>query len=268
MTRLEAIARNIRKDTLDLIVRGKAPHIGPSFSIVEILVALYFRCLNISPGKSRNRERDRFILSKGHSCAALYAVLARKGFISRQVLRGFSADGGTLEHHPTRDLGRGIEASTGSLGHGLSIGAGMALAAKRDRMKHRIFVLLSDGETDEGSVWETALFSSHHKLDNLVAIVDCNSLQALGKTRDILNLEPFAAKWRSFGWSTREVNGHNLGQLVNAFNKVPFRAKKPSMIVARTSKGRGVSFMEDQVLWHYRCPDKTECERASREILG
>jgi len=144
----------------------------------------------------------------------------------------------------------------------------MALAAKRDRMKHRIFVLLSDGETDEGSVWETALFSSHHKLDNLVAIVDCNSLQALGKTRDILNLEPFAAKWRSFGWSTREVNGHNLGQLVNAFNKVPFRAKKPSMIVARTSKGRGVSFMEDQVLWHYRCPDKTECERASREILG
>ena len=198
MTRLQALARSIRKDTLDLIFRSKAPHIGSSFSIIEILVALYFKCLNISPGESRSGKRDRFILSKGHSCAALYAVLARKGFISRQVLQGFSVDGGTLEHHPARDLSRGIEVSTGSLGHGLSIGAGMALAAKRDRLKHRVFVLLSDGETDEGSVWEAALFSSHHKLDNLVAIVDCNSLQALGKTRDILNLEPFAAKWRSF----------------------------------------------------------------------
>lgn len=264
---LKEIAKEARKTIISMLYKCKGPHIGSSFSIVEILVALYFKCLLVSPGKCRDEKRDRFILSKGHSCAALYAVLFLKGFFGEKVLKGFSVNGGTLEHHPTRNLKWGIEVSSGSLGHGLSIGAGMAVAAKNDRVKHRIFVLLGDGEINEGSVWEAAMFASQHKLDNLVAIVDYNKIQALGRTEEVINLEPLSEKWRSFGWAVKEIDGHDFKQIISVFNKIPFHSQKPSVIIAHTTKGKGVSFMEDELLWHYRCPDEEEYKKALKEIL-
>ena len=266
MNDYENIAREIRRDVLNMIYEAKAPHIGSSFSIVEILVALYFRCLSVSPDRAQDEDRDVFILSKGHGCPALYSTLARRGFFSPHVLDGFGVNGGTLELHPTRDVEGGIEVSTGSLGHGLSIGAGMALAAKFDKSKRRVFALLSDGELNEGSVWEAAMFASHHKLDNLVAIVDYNKIQALGRTQAVVSLEPLAGKWRSFGWEVEEIDGHNFEQIISTLERLPFQQQKPSAIIAHTIKGKGVSFMENQLLWHYRCPDETEYTRALQEL--
>jgi len=262
----QRMAREIRRDILNLVYRARAPHIGSSFSIVEILVALYFKCLATSPERTQDENRDIFILSKGHGCPALYVTLARRGFLSPEVMEGFGVSGGTLELHPTRDVGRGIEASTGSLGHGLSIGAGMALAARHARSTRRVFILLGDGETNEGSIWEAALFAAHHKLDNLITIVDYNKIQALGKTEEVANLEPLAAKWRSFGWETEEIDGHDLKQIIGTLEKVPFQPGKPSAVIAHTTKGKGVSFMENELLWHYRCPDEDEYTRALKEL--
>ncbi|MFC2040949.1 transketolase [Chloroflexota bacterium] len=259
-------AREIRRELLNMVYRTKSAHIGSSLSIVEILVALYFKCLRISPNEPEDKNRDRFILSKGHGCPALYTTLARRGFFSSDVLRGFAVDGGTLEQHPTRNIGCGIEVSTGSLGHGLSIGAGMAIAAKYDRANYRIFVLLSDGELDEGSVWEAAMFASHHRLDNLIAIVDYNKIQALGRTNEVVNLEPLASKWHSFGWEAKEIDGHNFEQIINAFEMIPLKPPKPSVIIAHTVKGKGISFMEDRLLWHYRYPDDEEYAKALKEL--
>ena len=261
-----SIAKDLRKEILNMVHRTRSPHIGSSFSIVEILVALYFKCLRISQPRSSNVERDRFILSKGHGCSALYATLLHKGFLTNDILNGFAINGGTLEQHPTRNLGWGIEVSTGSLGHGLSIGSGMAVAGKYDKKKYRVFVLMSDGENNEGSTWEAAMFSAHHNLDNLIAIVDYNKMQALGKTRDVLGLEPFSDKWRAFGWAVSEVDGHNIEELIHLFGKIPFEMDKPSAIIAHTVKGKGVSFMENDVLWHYRCPNEEEYKKAISEI--
>ena len=260
------IAREVRRDVLNMVYRAKAPHIGSSLSIVEILVALYFRCLSVSPERAEDENRDILILSKGHGCPALYAALARRGFLRPDVMDGFCINGGTLEMHPTRDVKRGIEVSTGSLGHGLSIGAGMALAAKQGHSRRRVFTLLSDGETNEGSVWEAAMFASHHKLDNLISIVDYNKIQALGKTREVVNLEPLAGKWRSFGWKATEIDGHDFEQIISTLERVPFQQQKPSVIIAHTIKGKGISFMENELLWHYRCPDKAEYARALQEL--
>ena len=193
-------------------------------------------------------------------------MLHRRGFIDDQVVEGFAKDGGTLEQHPNRKLEWGIECSTGSLGHGLSVGAGMALAAKRDRRDSRVFVLLSDGETNEGSTWEAAMFAAQHKLDNLVAVIDYNKMQALGQTEEIIHLDPYAEKWESFGWSPVEVNGHDIGDLTKAFDRVPFSTGKPSCVIAHTVKGKGVCFMEGNLLWHYRCPDPEEFEKAVCEL--
>lgn len=260
------IAKGIRRDILNMIYRAKAPHIGSSLSIVEILVALYFRCLSTSPDRVEDENRDIFILSKGHGCPALYSTLAHRGFFSPSVLNGFGINGGTLELHPTRDIKRGVEVSTGSLGHGLSIGAGMALAKKYDKLSRKVFTLLSDGELNEGSVWEAAMFASHHKLDNLIAIVDYNKIQALGRTREVVNLEPLGGKWRSFGWEVEEIDGHNFEQIINTVERIPFQQQKPSVIIAHTIKGKGVSFMENELLWHYRCPDEGEYIRALQEL--
>jgi transketolase len=265
-TYYEELSGNIRKEILNLIYRTRSPHIGSAFSIVELLVALYFEVLSVNPDDPEWEERDRFILSKGHACAALYAVLFHKNFISREMLDGFAVNGGTLEHHPTRNTKIGIEVSTGSLGHGLSIGVGIAVGAKYDEAGHRTFVLLSDGETNEGDVWESAMFASQHKLDNLTAIVDYNKIQALGRTKEILNLEPFANKWRSFGWEVREIDGHNFEEIINAFKDIPFFEGKPSVIIAHTVKGKGVSFMENKLLWHYRCPNEDEYTKALGEL--
>ncbi len=260
------IARKVRCDILKIVYNAKAPHIGSSFSIVEILVALYFKSLNISPDNIKDENRDRFILSKGHGCPALYAVLKERGILKKEVLNGFGLDGGTLEEHPTRDLAKGIEVSTGSLGHGLAIGSGMAIAAKYEKRPYRIFVLMSDGEIQSGFVWEAAMFAAHHKLDNLVAIIDCNKIQALGNVKEINNIEPLADKWRSFGWGILEVDGHNFTQLLSAFDTIPFEKGKPSVVIADTIKGKGVSFMENNLLWHYRSPDETEYQNAMKEL--
>jgi len=261
----KTIARSIRKSVLNLIYQTKSPHIGPSFSIVEILVALYFNHLNTSPENSSDPDRDRFILSKGHACAALYAVLAERGFFNNSDLDGFAKNSGTLEQHPKIDLSRGIEVSTGSLGHGLSIGAGMAISGKVDNRQYKVYALLSDGELNEGSVWEAIMFAGHHKLNNLVALVDCNKIQALGYTKDIIDLEPLEEKWKSFGWHVQAIDGHDFLQILNSLEQLS--SELPNVIILHTVKGKGVSFMENQLLWHYRAPDDEEYQLALEELL-
>ncbi len=258
------IAKKVRKQILDMIYRTKSPHIGGCFSCVEILVALYFKTLKVNPQDRRDKERDIFILSKGHACPTLYAVLAEKGFFEKDKLHKFAIDDGLLEGHPSRNLDLGIEVSTGSLGHGLSIGAGMALARKLDNLKSRVFVLLSDGDFQEGLVWEALLFSSHHQLDNLIAIIDYNKLQVLGRVQQVLNLEPLKEKLESFGWAVKEVNGHDFEQIIKALEWIS--KEKPLIIIAHTKKGKGISFMEDNLLWHSKCPNEEEYNQALKEL--
>lgn len=260
----QLLACSVRRKTLEIVYTTKSPHIGPSLSIIEILVALYFKFLNVSPANFADPERDRFILSKGHACATLYVVLAEKGFINECDLGGFAQNGGTLEQHPNRDLKKGIEVSTGSLGHGLSVGAGMALAGKIDGKGYRTCVLMSDGELNEGSVWEAVMFAAHHRLSNLIAFVDRNRMQALGHTQDIIDLEPVAKKWECFGWHAQEVNGHNFADIFRALDNLS--SVQPNVLILNTIKGKGVSFMENELLWHYRCPDESEYKQAVREL--
>ncbi len=266
MDQLPKIAKKVRKEIIDLCYQTKSPHIGSCFSMVELLVFLYFKHLNVSATRSMNKNRDRFILSKGHACLALYIVLAYKGFIPKSDLKNYCANGGYLKHHPDRDVARGIEVTSGSLGHGLSLGVGMALAAKKDGQKHKVYVLLSDGELNEGSVWEAIMFASHHKLDNLVAIVDYNKMQALGFTKDTINLDPLAQRWGSFGWDAKEVEGHNFYEISKVFGSMTFDTDRPTVIIAHTIKGKGVSFMENNILWHYRSPDDEEYKTIMKEL--
>lgn len=260
------IATEIRKKILGMKFKSQSSHIGSALSCVDILTVLYFKILNINPKNSKEENRDRFILSKGHAASALYATLARRGFFSEEMLKDYCQDGCSIASHSTRDCLPGVEVSTGSLGHGLPIGTGMALAGKKDGKKHRVFVLMSDGECDEGSNWEAALFASHHKLDNLIAIIDYNKLQALGKTNEVLNLEPLKEKWASFGWSVEEVNGHDFSKIENTFERVPFKDNKPNLIIAHTIKGKGVSFMENKIEWHYKSLDNNSFDSAIKEL--
>jgi transketolase len=263
-----AFANRIRRRVLEMICRAKSSHIGSVFSVVDVLAVLYDQILRVDPVRPDWRERDRFILSKGHACAGLYAALAERGFFRESWLEEFFADGGRLAGHATHWGVPGVEVSSGSLGHGLSLGCGMAVAGKHDGLGYRVFVLLSDGECDEGSTWEAALFAPHHGLDNLVAIVDYNKIQSFGRVADVLNLDPFAAKWESFGWSVCEIDGHDHAQIANSLNRIPRSSGRPTCIVAHTVKGKGVSFMEDKVLWHYRCPDAEERRLAFAELEG
>jgi len=251
---------------LAMVHASGASHVGASLSAVDILVSLYFNVLRIDPASPADPARDRLLLSKGHGCAALYAVLAERGFAGKGILEGFSVDGGTLWGHSTWKTMPGIEASTGSLGHGLPMGAGMAIAAKADGRASRVFVILGDGECDEGSVWEAAMLSGHRRLDNLVAIVDYNKIQSLGAVKDVLGLEPFADKWRAFGWEAREINGHSHEEIIAALSAVPFKPGRPSVVIAHTVKGKGVSFMEGELAWHYKSPDAAQLESACGEI--
>lgn len=262
----EKIAKEIRKEILEMIFRTKSPHIGCSFSMVEILTALYFKILKIDPENPDNPDRDRFVLSKGHGITALYPILAERGFFNKKVLDGFAVDNGTLEQHPTRNVSFGIETSAGSVGHGLSLGAGMALEAKYEKRPSRVFIFLGDGELNEGSNWEAIMFASHHKLDNLTAIIDRNQCQILGRTSEVLELEPLTEKWRSFGWEVREIDGHNFKEIISAFESVPFESGKPSCIIANTVKGKGVSFMENELRWHDKYPDEQEYKKALAEL--
>ena len=259
---LEEISRLIRRDIIELCSRTGSGHVGPSLSVVEILVVLY---QNIIKGTPPDPDRDRVILSKGHACPALYAVLAYKGWITAERLKSFAINGSLLGHHPHWEPEIGLEANTGSLGHGLSIGCGLALAAKKMCSLSRTFVILSDGETNEGSVWEAAGFAAHHHLNNLCMILDANGIQAMGYTKDILNPINHAAKWKAFGWETIEIDGHNVLELNNSLSKIGL-TRKPLAIIAHTVKGKGISFMENNILWHYRCPKGKEYELAMKEL--
>lgn len=264
-SRFEKLAQQVRLTTLEINYKTRSPHIGSSFSIVEALVALYFQFLNISPDNPLDENRDRFLLSKGHACPSFYATLYKKGFITKEELEGFAMNDGTFEHHPSLDLKHGIEITTGSLGHGLSVGAGMALSGKLDRKNHKIYVILSDGELNEGSTWESIMFSSHHKLHNLVALVDCNKMQALGFTKDIIDLNPIGPKWENFNWHVQDIDGHDFEQIFKALNSL--NPEKPNALILNTIKGKGVSFMENNLLWHYRAPNEEEYIQAKKELL-
>ena len=260
------LATEIRRHVLRMTHRAKSSHVGTSLSMADVLAVLYGGMLRVDPRRPDWPDRDRFILSKGHGCAGLYAVLAECGFFPLERLGEFCMDGTTLAGHVTHAGVPGVEVSTGALGHGLGIACGMALAAKRDGHSWRIVTLLSDGECDEGSTWEAVLFAPHHSLDNLIAVVDYNKIQSLGNVADVLGLEPLADKWRAFGWSTREIDGHDVVAIHEALTRVPFAIGRPSCLIAHTVKGKGVSFMEGQLLWHYRSPGADELVRALAEL--
>ncbi|MBN2579216.1 MAG: transketolase [Pirellulales bacterium] len=263
---LRELARQIRLHSVRMTHRAKSSHVGGSLSMAEILAVLYRRVLRVSPETVEDPDRDRLVLSKGHACAGLYAILAECGFFPMDWLESFYLNGGKLAGHATCNGVPGVEVSTGSLGHGLPIACGLALAGKRDRRPYRVFAILSDGECDEGSNWEAILFAPQHQLDNLVVIVDYNKIQSLGTVKEVLDLEPFAAKWQSFRWAVREVDGHDVEALHQALASVPFEAGRPSCVIAHTVKGKGVSFMEDKLLWHYRTPQGEEYDQAMAEL--
>ena len=266
LAKLAELARKIRCHVVRMTHGARSSHVGSSLSIADLLAVLYAEILRVHPAEPNWPDRDRFILSKGHAAACVYAVLAEKGFVPIELLDTYYRNASALAGHITCSGISGVEVSTGSLGHGLGLGCGMALAGRCDRRTYRVFVLLSDGECDEGSTWEAVLFAPHQQLDNLVAIVDYNKLQSLATIKDTLALEPFADKWRAFGWSVREINGHDLAEIRSAFETVPWQAGRPSCVIAHTVKGKGVSFMENAILWHYRPPDDDELQRALEEL--
>jgi len=260
------LAKRIRLHALRMTSKSGASHVGAAFSCADILAVLYSRVLNVDPLNPSWPLRDRFVLSKGHAGSALYAVLAECGFFSVEKLETHYMDGSDLCGHVSHKGVPGVEVSTGSLGHGLALAAGMAYAAKLDGLWHRVFALLSDGECDEGSTWEAILFAAHHQLDRLVTIVDYNKIQSLAPVSETIGLEPFAQKWSSFGWAVKEVDGHNHEALADALRSVPFSIGKPSCLLAHTLKGKGVSFMENTVLWHYRVARGAEFDAALAEL--
>ena len=264
---LTAVARKIRGLVVRMSHTGKAPHLGSSLSCVDILAALYWGVLRIDPRAPLDPGRDRLILSKGHAATALYATLACRGFFDESLLETFNRDGGSLPEHPCVQCVPGVEAATGSLGHGLSLALGMALAQRIRGPRFRCFVVLSDGECEEGSVWEAAMFAPAQRLDNVVAIVDYNKWQATGRSNEVMALDPLAAKWRAFGWTTHEIDGHDPAALQAVLERVPDGSGRPIAVIAHTVKGKGVSFMEDDNNWHYRVPTAEEV-LAAREELG
>lgn len=262
------LASRVRLHALRMTSGGGSAHIGSVLSMADILAVLYSDILRVDPKNPKWSARDRFILSKGHAGAGVYAVLAERGFFPVEKLTTHYRDGSDLSGHVSHKGVPGVELSTGSLGHGLPVGVGMAYAGKLDKASHRVFVLLSDGECDEGSNWEAILFAAHHRLDNLVAIVDYNKVQSLKPVAETLGLEPFTDKWRSFGWTVLEVDGHNHDEIRSALQVLPRETAKPTCVIAHTVKGKGVSFMEHSVLWHYRTAKGDEFDAAEQELLG
>jgi len=265
MTLPKLLANKICSQTLRMVHQANASHIGTCLSMADLLAVLYSRVLQVVPANPSWPERDRFILSKGHGAAILYAVLAERGFFPVEWLDTYCQDGSLLTGHANHHV-PGVEVSTGSLRHGLPIGCGMALAGKRDGKSYKVYVLLSDGEMDEGSNWESILFAPHHHLDNLVVIVDYNKIQSFGTVKEVLDLEPLVDKWKAFRWSVREVDGHDHHQIEEALSTVPFESGKPSVIIAHTTKGKGVSFMENQLAWHYKSPNAEQLSQALSEL--
>lgn len=260
------LSHRIREHAVRMTSRGKSSHIGSILSMADILGTLFAQVLNIFPDAPKHPGRDRVILSKGHGGAGIYAALAERGFFDTERLAEHYQNGSIFSGHVSHKGVPGVDLSTGSLGHGLGVGVGMALAAKRGGENWRCFVIKSDGECDEGSVWEAAMFAGHHRLDNLVALIDYNKIQSLALVSETLALEPFADKWRTFGWDVVEVDGHDHGQIEAAARAGANGSGRPRIIICHTVKGKGISFMENAVLWHYRTAQGDELEAALAEL--
>jgi transketolase len=254
----EQLAWKIRRHGIEMTHLSGGSHIGSILSVADIIAVLYNDIAVIDPNDPKKTDRDRIILSKGHAGAAIYAALAELGFFDIDVLKTHYQNGSNLSGHVSHKGVPGVEISTGSLGHGLSIGSGMAYSAKKDKKEHKIFVILGDGENDEGAVWEAALVSNHFKLDNLIAIVDYNKMQSLDFVENTISLAPLSDKWKAFGWNVIEIDGHSHQELSRAFITAKNNVGKPSIILANTIKGKGISFMENNILWHYRFPHEGE----------
>lgn len=263
---LEGISKRIRGKIVEMSHKACAPHLGSSLSCVDIMVAAYWGPLKVYPHNPGDFSRDRFILSKGHAAMSLYAVLAHRGFFPLKTLDSFGEPGGCLPEHPSPGCVPGLEAATGSLGHGLSLGLGMAIAGRILKTPYRVYALMSDGECNEGSVWEAAMLAPAKHVDNIIAIIDFNRWQATGRSEQIMALNPFKEKWEAFGWNVYEVDGHNMKALLQILTNVPDGSGKPIAIIARTVKGKGVSFMEDDNNWHYRIPNEKEVKKALKEL--
>ena len=259
------LARRLRLHALRMTSAARSSHIGSCLSMADILAVLYGSFLRVRPAEPNWPDRDRLIVSKGHAAAIVYAALAEAGFFSLERLTSFGVEGETLAGHVAHSGNPGVELSTGSLGHGLSVAAGMALRLKRQQGPARVLALLSDGECDEGSTWEAALFAPHHGLDNLICIIDYNKIQSFGRVETVLALEPFADKWRAFGWHVQELDGHSHEALERAF-EIAAAAPAPAVLIAHTVKGKGVSFMEDDLLWHYRSASPEQLLAAMAEV--
>ncbi len=255
--------KNIRKAVLQMNHRANASHSGSALSIVELLTVLYFSYLDIDPKNPRDPKRDRFILSKGHASSALYATLAERGFFDRSLLDKFYVDGGILPGHIDMEAAPGLECAAGSLGHGLSIGLGMAIAARCRKLKSKVVVMISDGELNEGSIWEPLLLAPHLKLENLTVIIDYNKIQSFGITNEVVNLEPLHDKMSAFNWHVIETDGHDMDAIESALRE---KNIKPKLIIAHTVKGKGVSYMENKLEWHYRSPNKELLATANNEL--
>ena len=265
---LKEIARNIRKDIVSMIHTSKSGHPGGSLSAVEILTALYFDEMNIDPNNCKMEDRDRFVLSKGHAAPVLYATLAQKGYFDREELKGLRKINRMLQGHPDMKGTPGVEMSTGSLGQGFSVACGMAMASKLDNAPWRVYALLGDGEVQEGIVWEAAMSAAHYKLDNMVAFLDYNGLQIDGKTEDVMNIGSIVDKFKAFGWNVIEIDGHDFDQIFAALDMAKETVGKPTMIIAKTIKGKGVSFMENQAGWHGAAPSDSDLETALLDLGG
>ena len=261
-------ASQIRIDLLQMIYHAKAGHTGSSLSDTDILTALYYgEVLRVQANNPKWPLRDRFILSKGHAVEAFYCILADLGFFSKDELETYAQYGSRLIGHPNNKV-PGVEMNTGALGHGLSVGVGMALSAKLDANAFRVFVLMGDGEQAEGSVWEAAMAAAHYRLDNLIGIIDWNGLQISGRTDEVMRTDPLDEKWRSFGWHVEFVDGHDLDEMSQKFAKAPFSPNRPTLFIAKTTKGKGVSFAENVPAWHHHVPTEDEYKQAMEQLAG
>ncbi|MFH0868542.1 MAG: transketolase [Candidatus Woesearchaeota archaeon] len=265
ITELKKTANEIRKESLIMVHRAQSGHPGGSLSEADILAALYFYELRIDPKKPDWLDRDRFVLSKGHACPAYYAVLAMKGFFPKEELKTFRKINSRLQGHPELKT-PGVDFAGGSLGQGVCFANGIAIAGKLDKKDYRVYVLIGDGESQEGAVWEAAMAASHHKLDNLVLILDKNQVQETGKTKDVMNIDPAPDKWKAFGFEVFDIDGHNMEEIVKALDKANKVKGKPVMIIANTIKGKGVSFMELNYKFHGKAPDDEQFEKAMEEL--
>ncbi len=265
---LKSIAKVIRKDIVTMLTESNSGHPGGSLSAVEILTTLYFNEMNVDPANPKDMDRDRFVLSKGHAAPVLYSTLARRGYFNPEELSTLRKLGSMLQGHPNMNDTPGVDMSTGSLGQGISAAVGMALAGKIDKKDYRVYALLGDGELEEGQVWEAAMAAGFYRLDNLTAFVDNNGLQIDGKCEDVMNPAPVAEKFKAFGWNVVEIDGHDFETIINAIEGAKSTKGAPTMIVCKTVKGKGVSFMENEVAWHGTAPNKEQCEKALKEIGG